>query len=174
MHSCSIPQESADEIRFHIAACGRKGIVHDLDVCIQKLLIISVASDCTVYLWNFESSEKSLCKSFHEENFSVSLHPSGTHALVGFSDKVLQSITKAYYDQLRFRRIWKTLAESHRPLVVHNGGFDLLFLVRHFEAILPDTLGGFGVSREVCFRVGFGIRDRSVGPMLVVAESKDE
>jgi cilia- and flagella-associated protein 57 len=39
-------------------------------------------------VWNFVEHKQLLCKHFTEEPFSVALHPSGQHLIVGFSDKL--------------------------------------------------------------------------------------
>jgi cilia- and flagella-associated protein 57 len=41
-----------------------------------------------VRVWNFVEHKQLLCKHFTEEPFSVALHPSGQHLIVGFSDKL--------------------------------------------------------------------------------------
>jgi len=48
-----------------------------------------------------------------------------------------------YETKLGFRRFWNALTESKRPLVVHNGLFDLLFMCAHMHEDLPTTLHEF-------------------------------
>ena len=49
-------------------------------------------------------------------------------------------------DRLGFRQIWKILTSSGKPLVLHNGLLDLLFLFQSFEADLPETVSDFKQS----------------------------
>eukprot|EP00446_Apocalathium_sp_SHHI-4_P030343 CAMPEP_0177226132 /NCGR_PEP_ID=MMETSP0367-20130122/39916_1 /TAXON_ID=447022 ORGANISM="Scrippsiella hangoei-like, Strain SHHI-4" /NCGR_SAMPLE_ID=MMETSP0367 /ASSEMBLY_ACC=CAM_ASM_000362 /LENGTH=523 /DNA_ID=CAMNT_0018676271 /DNA_START=83 /DNA_END=1652 /DNA_ORIENTATION=- len=50
-----------------------------------------------------------------------------------------------------FRRMWNLLKTHRRPIVLHNGFFDLLFMHQAFEAPLPHALEEFkGVLRN-CF-----------------------
>jgi len=114
-----IPQENtSNEVEFHRIACGHNGTIHDLDVCIQKTYIISVASDHTVRVWDFESGEQRLCKLFQDEAFSVSLHPSGMHAIVGFSDKV--RCVHIFVDDLK--TFWQHSIKMCRVCAFSNGG----------------------------------------------------
>ena len=55
----------------------------------------------------------------------------------------LASKQKIYNERIGFRRMWTALTESNKPLVVHNGLFDLLFMVQHMHDDLPETLGEF-------------------------------
>ncbi|XP_072275438.1 cilia- and flagella-associated protein 57 [Pyxicephalus adspersus] len=59
-----------------------------LSICIRKPLIATCSMDRSVRIWNFENNTLELYKEYQEEAFSVSLHPSGLHVLVGFSDKL--------------------------------------------------------------------------------------
>eukprot|EP00929_Paragymnodinium_shiwhaense_P012159 TRINITY_DN11887_c0_g1_i1.p1 TRINITY_DN11887_c0_g1~~TRINITY_DN11887_c0_g1_i1.p1 ORF type:complete len:683 (-),score=107.75 TRINITY_DN11887_c0_g1_i1:122-2170(-) len=46
-------------------------------------------------------------------------------------------------EQLGFRRVWKLLLSSGRPLVMHNAKLDLLFLFHWLEEPLPERLDEF-------------------------------
>ena len=76
-----------------------KGTIHAIDTCIRKPLLIAAVSDGTVRIWNFKDGHLRICKTFHEEPRSVSFHPSGMHAIVGFSDKL--RIVHVLADDLR-------------------------------------------------------------------------
>jgi cilia- and flagella-associated protein 57 len=39
-------------------------------------------------VWNFVEHKQLLCKHFTKKSFSVALHPSGQHLIVGVSDKL--------------------------------------------------------------------------------------
>ncbi|EKX51759.1 hypothetical protein GUITHDRAFT_102366 [Guillardia theta CCMP2712] len=45
--------------------------------------------------------------------------------------------------RLGFRHIFNVLSSSKKPMVVHNGLYDLMFLISHFECRLPNTLMEF-------------------------------
>ncbi|XP_075472167.1 cilia- and flagella-associated protein 57 isoform X2 [Ascaphus truei] len=59
-----------------------------LSICIRKPLIATCSLDHSVRIWNYENNTLELYKEYQEEAYSVSLHPSGLYALVGFSDKL--------------------------------------------------------------------------------------
>lgn len=62
--------------------------VTGLDVCIRKPLIATCSLDCSIRVWNFETSALEIYKVYQEEAYSVAIHPSGLYILVGFSDKL--------------------------------------------------------------------------------------
>jgi len=62
--------------------------VTGIDTCVRKPVVISCNLDRTVRLWNYQDHRCELVKSFSEEPHAVSLHPSGHHAVVGFTDKL--------------------------------------------------------------------------------------
>ncbi|PRP75547.1 WD repeat-containing protein 65 [Planoprotostelium fungivorum] len=62
--------------------------VYGLDVCVRKPLVATCSSDKTVRLWNYKTNSLELVKSFPEDVYAVSMHPSGFHLLIGFSDKL--------------------------------------------------------------------------------------
>eukprot|EP01061_Rhynchopus_euleeides_P003065 TRINITY_DN12358_c0_g1_i1.p1 TRINITY_DN12358_c0_g1~~TRINITY_DN12358_c0_g1_i1.p1 ORF type:complete len:597 (+),score=222.31 TRINITY_DN12358_c0_g1_i1:52-1842(+) len=49
-----------------------------------------------------------------------------------------------------FRRVWTALCRSGKPLALHNGSLDLLFLFHHLEAPLPETLAEFKAALSLC------------------------
>mmetsp|Transcript_37222 Transcript_37222/g.60266 ORF Transcript_37222/g.60266 Transcript_37222/m.60266 type:complete len:483 (+) Transcript_37222:306-1754(+) len=53
--------------------------------------------------------------------------------------------------KLGFRRVFKLLAASKRPIVFHNGLFDLLFLYTHFEGNLPEDVNAFKTKLHSLF-----------------------
>ncbi|KAJ5073214.1 cilia- and flagella-associated protein [Anaeramoeba ignava] len=59
-----------------------------VDCCLQRPVFITVSNDKTVKIWNYEDGKLVMTKEFAENPFSVSFHPSGLMALVGFSDKL--------------------------------------------------------------------------------------
>eukprot|EP00588_Corethron_pennatum_P035665 CAMPEP_0194347048 /NCGR_PEP_ID=MMETSP0171-20130528/105771_1 /TAXON_ID=218684 /ORGANISM="Corethron pennatum, Strain L29A3" /LENGTH=629 /DNA_ID=CAMNT_0039114251 /DNA_START=64 /DNA_END=1953 /DNA_ORIENTATION=- len=72
--------------------------------------------------------------------------------------------------RLGFRRMWTALTGAGRPLVVHNGLFDLLFMCAHMHDDLPASLAGFKELIGELFPAGV-YDTRTVGKkMTVVAE----
>mmetsp|Transcript_74449 Transcript_74449/g.155203 ORF Transcript_74449/g.155203 Transcript_74449/m.155203 type:complete len:580 (+) Transcript_74449:116-1855(+) len=54
-------------------------------------------------------------------------------------------------DLIGFRQVWNLLRQARRPLVCHNGFYDLLFLYNSFEAPLPESLGQFKLAMHKAF-----------------------
>jgi len=50
---------------------------------------------------------------------------------------------KVFREQVGLRRVWKMICKSRKPVVVHNGLYDLLFLYHRMEAPLPDGAAAF-------------------------------
>ncbi|XP_037535006.1 cilia- and flagella-associated protein 57 [Nematolebias whitei] len=59
-----------------------------LSICVRKPLVATCSLDRSVRIWNYETKELELYKTFHGEAYSVALHPTGLFILVGFSDKL--------------------------------------------------------------------------------------
>ena len=78
----------------------------------------------------------------HWEKQMVILHLTAEQRLVKEA-AVLAAKKKTYDEKLGFRNMWTALTDSNKPLVVHNGLFDLLFMVQHMHDDLPETLGEF-------------------------------
>ena len=76
------------------------GAVNGMDVCVRKPIIATCGADKTVRVWNYLDKTLEVCKVFSEEPYSVALHPSGFHIVVGFSDKL---------------RVFSLLMEDLRP-----------------------------------------------------------
>lgn len=74
-----------------ISSFHSRGIV-DLDTCIKKHLIATCATDRTVRLWTYDQSNQFNCvltKVFNnEETYSLALHPSGFHMVIGFAENI--------------------------------------------------------------------------------------
>ena len=79
-----------DDHHFTLYASGgfHSSSISGLDVCVRKPLVMTCGADRTLRLWNYQSKKCEQVKHFADEPLSVSLHPSGNHALVGFSDKL--------------------------------------------------------------------------------------
>jgi WD40 repeat protein len=59
-----------------------------MDVCTRKPFIVTCSTDKSIRIWNYLTATCEQVKSFPEDVFSVSLHPSGLYILAGFSDKL--------------------------------------------------------------------------------------
>jgi hypothetical protein len=55
-----------------------------MDLCVRKPLIVTAGIDKYIRIWNYEEKTLECYKSFAEEVYSVSIHPSGFHLVVGF------------------------------------------------------------------------------------------
>jgi WD40 repeat protein len=64
------------------------GHIVGLDVCERKPLLVTCSRDLTVKIFNFVTLELEISKSFADEIFYVSIHPSGLHIAIGFADKL--------------------------------------------------------------------------------------
>ncbi len=74
---------------FHtIAQPFHAGSIVGLDTCIRKPLVATSSTDRTVRIWNTQDHTVEIIKTFPTEPGAISLHPSGLHILVCFSDKV--------------------------------------------------------------------------------------
>jgi WD40 repeat protein len=58
-----------------------------MDICVRKPLIVTCGADKFIRVWNYEEKTIEAYKSYTEEAYCVSFHPSGFHIVVGFSDK---------------------------------------------------------------------------------------
>lgn len=69
--------------------------------------------------------------------------------------------------RLGFRRVFAALSASRRPVVLHNGLYDLLFLMHHFHEPLPTSLDLFKQSVRSPSVVWRGRRQAAGGWWLV-------
>lgn len=64
------------------------GSVVGVDTCIQRPLVVTAGRDGDIFLWNTITNVVEMRKHFHEEIFSVALHPSGLHMMIGFGNSL--------------------------------------------------------------------------------------
>ncbi|XP_030630638.1 cilia- and flagella-associated protein 57 [Chanos chanos] len=64
------------------------GAITGLSTSIRKPFLATCSLDCSVRIWNFQTNALEQYKEFQEMAYSVALHPSGLHILVGFADKL--------------------------------------------------------------------------------------
>ena len=89
----------ADRYEYLISSFHSKSVI-GMDVCIKKNIVATCSTDRTVRIWSFDSAGKlivptpqkkdagPLVKTFQEETYSLALHPSGFHIVIGFADCV--------------------------------------------------------------------------------------
>ena len=60
-----------------------------MDICIKKNLVATCSIDKTVRIWNnLNPPQLEIVELYNDEAYSVALHPSGFHLIVGFTDRV--------------------------------------------------------------------------------------
>lgn len=59
-----------------------------LDTCEQKPLLLSVAQEKSIKLWNYEDQILELSKHFEEKIYFSTLHPSGLYLALSFFNKI--------------------------------------------------------------------------------------
>uniref|UniRef100_A0A7S4DG22 Cilia- and flagella-associated protein 57 n=1 Tax=Lotharella globosa TaxID=91324 RepID=A0A7S4DG22_9EUKA len=59
-----------------------------LDSCLRKPLVVTCGLDKSVRVWNYLEKTLESIRFFNEEPYSVAIHPSGFHILVGFIDSL--------------------------------------------------------------------------------------
>lgn len=117
---------------------GHNGNITGLDICICKPLLITLATDHTVRLWDYTKGEQIMTKTFHEDLFSVAFHPSGHHTLVGCSDKL--RLMSVRLDD--FRTIWEIAIKNCKLCRFSQGG-------QTFAAVQGSSILIFDFHRKV-------------------------
>lgn len=72
---------------FHGPGLNAGGIT-GMDTCVRKPLVATCGMDRTIRVWNIVEQRLDLSKGFQEEPYSLAMHPSGLHLVVGFADKI--------------------------------------------------------------------------------------
>ncbi|CAB1098865.1 unnamed protein product [Ectocarpus sp. CCAP 1310/34] len=72
---------------FHGPGLNTGGIT-GMDTCVRKPLVATCGMDRTIRVWNVVEQRLDLWKVFQEEPYSLAMHPSGLHLVVGFTDKL--------------------------------------------------------------------------------------
>jgi len=78
------------QAHFHFFGGGgfHQKAITGLDCCVRKPLVVTCSIDRSMRIWNYSTKICEQVKHFAEEPISASLHPSGLHVLLGFSDKL--------------------------------------------------------------------------------------
>eukprot|EP00002_Diphylleia_rotans_P028089 TRINITY_DN5662_c0_g1_i1.p1 TRINITY_DN5662_c0_g1~~TRINITY_DN5662_c0_g1_i1.p1 ORF type:complete len:989 (+),score=210.63 TRINITY_DN5662_c0_g1_i1:224-3190(+) len=134
---------------FHV------GQITGLDVCIRKPFVVTCGTDKSVRIWNYLDKVCELSKTFEDEPFCVSFHPSGFHLLVGFSDRLRLYAIVA--DDLKIE--FEFAVKSCKEVRFSNGGQYfaaisntniLIFSTYSYENIATFK-GHIGPIRSICW-----------------------
>ncbi|CAK0844090.1 unnamed protein product, partial [Prorocentrum cordatum] len=96
---------------------------------------------------------------FHQERWVMNLSPEG-------KVKRNQDKRRELLALIGFRRLWRLLKTSKKPLIVHNGFFDLLFSFAAFDRPLPPTLEAFKAQVHLAFPAVFDTKVLGETPEL--------
>lgn len=88
LQSVNLHTMGADQVKYLQCSFHGPKSIQGMDVCSRKPLIITCCKDNTLRIWNFQTNELELLKVFPEDMFCVTLHPTGLHCAVGFTDKL--------------------------------------------------------------------------------------
>ncbi|CAM9161858.1 unnamed protein product [Discosporangium mesarthrocarpum] len=102
---------------FHGPGINPGGIT-GMDTCVRKPLVATCGMDRTVRVWNIVEQHLELWKTFPEEPFSLTMHPSGLHVIVGFTDKL--RLMNLLMDDIRTYR--EIAIKQCREVKFSNGG----------------------------------------------------
>ncbi|KAL3668185.1 hypothetical protein V7S43_007046 [Phytophthora oleae] len=101
MSAIDTEQEDRIEYREFIRHGHQVGPVVQVDVCVQRPVVVTCGTDKTIRVWNFELNHYELLHQCPEEPTTVAVHPSGFQLVVAFKERV---------------RIYQLLQESLRQL----------------------------------------------------------
>lgn len=73
---------------YDLNAGSHSEAITDISIATKKPLIATCSSDRSLKIWNYKNKKCEISKLYGDTIFSVSLHPSGLHLLVGFSDRL--------------------------------------------------------------------------------------
>ena len=107
-------------------------VITGMDLCIRKPIVATCGLDKTIRIWNYVEKKLELLKTFSEETYSLSLHPSSLHILVGFADKL--RFMNILMDD--FRVLKELPIKACKECQFSNGG-------QHFAAMNGNTIQVF-------------------------------
>ncbi|OWZ15707.1 WD domain-containing hypothetical protein [Phytophthora megakarya] len=99
MSAIDTEQEDRIEYRELIHQSQQVGPVLQVDVCVQRPIVVTCGADKTVRVWNFELNRYELQHQCPEEPTTVAVHPSGFQLVVSFKERV--RIYQLLQDSLR-------------------------------------------------------------------------
>jgi cilia- and flagella-associated protein 57 len=80
-----------DNVRAHLEQVNlhfHSAPIVAMDACVRKPIIVTASKDKTIKIWNYEDRTVETPKSEAEAASSLSLHPSGLHLVIAYSDKL--------------------------------------------------------------------------------------
>jgi len=85
-----IEENEVEENFIDVSPGGlHQGAIIDLDICMQKPLIVTCGSDRTVRIWNYIKWNCELAQDFNNDEPScVAIHPNGLQLIVGFNERI--------------------------------------------------------------------------------------
>ncbi len=92
--------------------------VKSMDTSILKPIVATAGSDRTLRIWNFDSNEYELIKTFESEIISVSLHPNSFLVLVCF----MQHVELSYIHCDKLFLMWRRDMETNGSSCFSHGG----------------------------------------------------
>ncbi|ETN23157.1 hypothetical protein PPTG_02819 [Phytophthora nicotianae INRA-310] len=88
MSAIDTEQEDRIEFRELIRHGHQIGPVLQVDVCVQRPIVVTCGTDKTVRVWNFELNHYDLLSHCPEEPTTIAVHPSGFQLVVAFKERV--------------------------------------------------------------------------------------
>ena len=73
---------------FHAKNHSNDSAIIGMDVAVWNLILVSVAKDCTVRVWNLHDRKMEAMQQFQEEPVGVAIHPSGLYIAIAFTDRL--------------------------------------------------------------------------------------
>ena len=81
--------QKEDDIKFeYLTIPFHSKAITGMDTAIRKPIIATCSTDKTVRVWNYLDNTLNIVKQFPAEAYSIAIHPSGLHLVVGFQDKL--------------------------------------------------------------------------------------
>jgi WD40 repeat protein len=127
-------EDEPEEVMKDVLQGGfHSGKILDLDTCVQKPIVATVGADRTLRIWNFQTKTTEVVETFTSEfPTSVSLHPLGFHAAVGFQERVrFLSITENgivdVHDYIT-KNVSKVVYSNGGHLIAIASGFNITLL----------------------------------------------
>lgn len=122
--------------------------IQGMDICLKKKLIATASDDRTVRIWNNAVKPPALevCEMYQDEAYSVAIHPSGFHLVVGFTDRI--RMLNLFKDELK--EYSSINIKSCREIRFSHGGH--MFAVAHLGQINVYKFYTGENTPELCYK----------------------
>jgi len=81
--------QKEDDIKFeYLSIPFHSKPITGMSTAIRKPIVATCSTDKTVRVWNYMDNSLNIVRHYPTEAYSVALHPSGLHLVVGFQDKL--------------------------------------------------------------------------------------